>query len=214
MNIINDRVTSYINGLYRSLDPELGELRKKAEEDHVPIILRDTETLLLTLLQLKKPDAILEIGTAVGYSALCMAAVCPDCRIITIEADGQMYEAAEKNKKALNPEARIEFVLGQGQEVLGELKGAFDLVFIDAAKSHYRTFWDKALPLCRPGAMIICDNVLMKAMTVSDQYDPKKKYKTSIRRMREFLTYITNVDYADTSVLPVGDGVSISILKG
>ena len=109
---------------------------------------------------------------------------------------------------------RIKVVSGPGQEVLDEITGTYDFVFIDAAKSHYRTFWDKALPLCRKGTVIVCDNVLMKAMTVSDEYDPKRKFKTSIRNMREFLAYITNTDMADTSILPVGDGVSLSILKG
>ena len=91
-------------------------------------------------------------------------------------------------------------------------EGGFDVVFIDAAKSHYKAFWDLAMPLCNDEAMIICDNVLMKGMTASDEYDPGKKYKTSIRKMREFIQYITDLPYADTCILPVGDGVSISVI--
>lgn len=214
MNIINEKVTTYINGLYHPLNEELAALRQKAEEDHVPIILRDTETFLLNLIRIRQPKAILEIGTAVGYSSSCMALACPDCTITTIEADEKAAQTAEENIRNLGLADRIRVEFGPGQEVLDQLEGTFDLVFIDAAKSHYKTFWDKALPLCSPNAVIVCDNILMKAMTASDEYDPKRKYKTSIRKMREFLTYITNTHCADTSVMPVGDGVSLSVLKG
>ncbi len=214
MNIINDKVTAYINGLYHPADAQLEQLRKEAEVQRVPIILRDTETFLMNLIRIKKPASILEIGTAVGYSAACMARSFPDCRITTVEADENMYETAKKNIAALGLTEKISLIQGKGQEVLKELTGPFDLVFIDAAKSHYRTFWDLALPLCSPRAVLVCDNVLMKAMTVSDEYDPNRKYKTSIRKMREFLLHITQTPAADTSVLPVGDGISLSVLKG
>lgn len=214
MNIINEKVTAYINEQYRPLSPELETLRGRAESEKVPIILRDTEGLLLTLVRMKHPSQILEIGTAVGYSASCMAMAFPQCRVTTIEADQKTAEIAQENVENLGLADRITLLQGKGQEVLDTLKGPFDLVFIDAAKSHYRVFWDKAIALCSPGAVIVCDNVLMKAMTVSDEYDSKGKYKTSIRRMREFLAYLTDEAQADTCILPVGDGVSISILKG
>lgn len=214
MNIINDKVTGYINGLYEPVNDRLARLRGEAEEARVPIILRDTETFLLNLIRMKQPASILEIGTAVGYSAACMASVCPESVITSIEADETMAKVARDNICGLGLSERIQVLLGPGQEILDQLCGPYDFVFIDAAKSHYRTFWDKALPLCGLGAVIVCDNVLMKAMTVSDEYDPKRKFKTSIRNMREFLTYITNAEYADTSILSVGDGVSFSILKG
>lgn len=212
MNITNDKVTAYINGLYQPLSKELRDLRQEAETACVPIILRDTETLLLNLLRLKKPTCVLEIGTAVGYSASCMAQAFPGCRITTIEADENMVLTARNNIRALGFADRITVLHGRAENVIKEQKDRFDFVFIDAAKSHYRKFWDSALCVCAPEAIIVCDNVLMKAMTVSDEYDPKKKHKTSIRNMRDFLAYITEA--ADTSILPVGDGVSISIMKG
>lgn len=214
MNIINEKVTAYIEGLYQPVSPALGKLREQAEAEHVPIILRDTEGFLLNLVRMKRPAAVLEIGTAVGYSAACMAWAFEGCRITTIEADPQMAETAEKNLERLGLSSRVQVLTGQGQEVLDRLDGSFDFVFIDAAKSHYRKFWDKALPLCGTRAVIVCDNVLMKAMTASDEYDPKKKYKTSIRNMREFLAYIADTADAHTSILPIGDGVSLSVLKG
>ena len=226
MNITNEIITSYINTLYSGGSEKLEELRRFAEEHRVPIILKDTESLLTGLFKIKKPARILEIGAAVGYSACCFADCC-GCSVTTIEADEGMYEIAKSNIKNLGFEDKVEVLLGDAREVLKELndknirhdgntwenKLLFDVVFIDAAKSHYKAFWDLALPLCSEDAMIVCDNVLMKGMTASDEYDPHKKYKTSIRKMREFIRYINNLDYADTCVLPVGDGVSVSVLE-
>ena len=108
----------------------------------------------------------------------------------------------------------MEVRCGDARDVLKAMdpNRKFDIIFIDAAKSHYREFWDLALPLMAEHCMVICDNVLMKGMTASDEYDTKGRYKTSIKRMREFIEYINSLDYADTTVLPVGDGVSISII--
>lgn len=226
MNITNEIITSYINTLYSGGSEKLEELRHFAEEHRVPIILKDTESLLVGLFKIKKPVRILEIGTAIGYSACCFADCC-GCNVTTIEADKNMYEIAKSNIKNLGFEDKVEVLFGDARDILeefndknirlaedfGKEKILFDVVFIDAAKSHYKAFWDLALPLCGEDAMIVCDNVLMKGMTASDEYDPKRKYKTSIRKMREFIRYINNLDYADTCVLPVGDGVSISVLE-
>lgn len=215
MNITNDLITGYINGLYRSPSPALGKLRAFGEENHVPIILKDTEGMLVNLLRMKKTRNLLEIGTAIGYSACCFAECC-DCRVTTIEADEQAFRTASANIAELGFSDRVTPLCGDARQVLQELQQTdrrFDAVFIDAAKSHYREFWELALPLCEKEAVILCDNVLMKGMTASDQYDEKKKFKTSIRKMREFLQYITEIDYADTCILPVGDGVSFSLLK-
>ncbi len=123
-----------------------------------------------------------------------------------------MAELAELNIRNLGFENRIRVLRGDAREVMTGLnEKEFDVVFIDAAKSHYLSFWNLALPLCRPDAVIICDNVLMKGMTASDEYDIKGKYNTSIRKMREFLVYIN--EQAETSVLPVGDGISISLIE-
>lgn len=216
MNITNDIITAYINGLYKASNPKLKQLREFAEDKRVPIILKDTEGLLTGILKIKRPESLLEIGAAVGYSACCFADAC-GCRVTTVESDKDAYEAAKINISELGFSDRIDVIKGDAREILGEMakeKGGemFDAVFIDAAKSHYREFWDLAMPMCRQDALVICDNVLMKGMTASDQYDPGKRYKTSIRKMREFISYITHLDYADTCVLPVGDGVSLSVI--
>ena len=218
MNITNSIIASYINNLYECRNPELQELRSLAEEKGVPIILKDTEGLLLSLLRIKKPKRLLEVGAAIGYSACCFANGC-GCTVTSIEADEKAYQAAISNIANLGFSDKVDVIQGDARDVLEDMAKRisgdelYDAVFIDAAKSHYKAFWDLALPLCNQDALIICDNVLMKGMTASDEYDPKKKYKTSIRRMREFIKYITGLDYADTCILPVGDGVSISVIN-
>lgn len=217
MNITNNIITSYIETLYTSANPKLSELRDFAEEKKVPIILRDTEGLLLNLLKIKGTKRLLEIGAAVGYSACCFADGC-GCEVTTIEADEEVYKTALANVENLGFSDKVRVLHGDAREVLEKLAmessetELYDVVFIDAAKSHYKAFWDLALPLCKDDAVIICDNVLMKGMTASDEYDTNKKYKTSIRKMREFISYINNLEYAETCVLPVGDGVSISVI--
>lgn len=215
MNITNDLITDYIDTLYQSPTPALKNLRSFGEENHVPIILKDTEGLLLNLFRMKQTKNLLEIGTAIGYSACCFAESC-GCRVTTIEADERAYTIASANIEKLGYADRVTPLYGDARQVLQQLSQTeerFDAVFIDAAKSHYREFWDLCLPLCRENGIILCDNVLMKGMTASDLYDEKKKFKTSIRKMREFLAYISQIDYADTCILPVGDGISFSVLK-
>lgn len=217
MNITNTIVTEYIKGFYKERTDSLAELRKEAEENKVPIILRDTEDLLESLVLLKKPKKILEIGAAVGYSSSFFASLDENIKVTTIEADEKTYEIAKANIHKLGYEERITLLLGDAREVLANLNEAkdndYDFVFIDAAKSHYKAFWDLAIPLVKDDALVICDNILMKGMTASDEFDTKKKYKTSIRKMRDFLDYINSLEYAKTTTLSVGDGITISILN-
>ena len=214
MNITNEIISAYIDNLYTNENEKLEELRNFAEEQHVPIILKDTEKLLKVILKLKEPADVLEIGTAVGYSS-CVFADCCGCRVLTIESNEDTAQTARSNIDQLGFSQLVEVRCGDARNVLRELDQdrRFDMIFIDAAKSHYREFWDLTLPLMADHCMVICDNVLMKGMTASDEYDTKGRYKTSIRRMRDFIEYINGLDYADTTVLPVGDGVSISIIE-
>ncbi len=284
MNITNDKVTDYLDSLYHPLTEELALLREKSEAEFVPVILKDTERFLVTMLKIIKPKRILEIGTAVGYSASCFAEICGgDTEIVTLEASENMYEAAVENIRKMGYSDRIKVIFGdacesmkkvawkeerstQGSELHDdklhddklhddklhddklhddelhddklhddelhddklhddelhddklhddEMHGDefFDLIFIDASKSHYREFFDEAIKLCRSGSVIICDNVLMRAQTVSDEYDRLKKHKTMIRRMREFMQYIISLETIETSVNSLGDGIAICVVK-
>lgn len=215
MGITDERIKTYLDSLYTPLDSELEKLRAAGESNHVPIIFRDTEEMLRSLMVMRQPERILEIGCAIGYSASVFAKAC-NCRVTTVEADENMYKMACDNIKMLGLTDKINVMYGDARDVLVKLRETcseqFDMVFIDAAKSHYRSFWDLSLPLCKTKALIICDNVLMKGMTASDDFDVKRRYKTSIKKMRDFAEYIKEQSYADTCILPVGDGMSVSII--
>ena len=215
-NITNDLVTDYINGFYTPLTDELGKLRVDSEEKNVPIILKETESFLKTFLGVIKPARILEIGCAVAYSAMFFAQL-TGAEVYTIEKNSEMVETAVKNIESLGYAEKINVFEGDGEEIAELLKKEgtkpFDVVFIDAAKSHYQRFFDACLPLCGPDTMIIADNVLFKGRIADDKYDPDGKYKTNIRRMREFIAYIMNKPSLDSSILAVGDGLSITRFK-
>lgn len=214
-NITNQKITDYINSFYEPLSSELGELRKQAEEDNVPIILKDSEALLVSLLNIKRPVKILEVGTAIGYSALVMSAALPDAEIYTVERDEEIHAKAVTNVNKFGKSGQIVLLKGDATEEilkLAELENppSFDFIFIDAGKSKYKEFFDAALKLADKNAMIVCDNMLFKGRIASEEYDEGKKYKTTIRKMREFLDYLYSLDGYHTSYLSVGDGVTIT----
>lgn len=220
-NITNDLVTEYINKFYKPLNEDLGLLRHYAEENNIPIILKETEELLLQILRWKQPKRILEIGTSIGYSSACFSVISPASRILTIEHKREVFDEAIENLEDLGVSERVHVLFGEAEEVMENLlhktniQGLdyFDFIFIDAGKSHYRGFWDEAIKLVQDGGMIVCDNTLMNGRTVSDKYDHLKKHRTNISQMREFLDYISNLEGIDTTVLAIGDGLSISVVK-
>ena len=224
MNITNDVITEYIKHFYRPLTGKLADFRKRAEEEGVPIILQDTETVLVSIICALRPRRILEIGTAVGYSASVFAAACKNCRITTLESNENKYSKAVSNIERLGYSNRIEVIKGDASKTLDDMANragcgkeayySYDMVFIDAAKSHYKDYFNKALKLCVCGAIIVSNNVLLKGATASNEYDPSGRYKTSIRRMRNYLKHITCLDGIYTSVIPAGDGITISVLQG
>ncbi len=222
MNIMTEQVTAYLDELYQPLNPFLEQLRVDAQTNKVPIILRDTEMLLGNLLRLRKPKRILEIGTAVGYSAIYFASVCEGVEITTLEVSEESVAIAKENIQKAGMSGQIEVITGDAKESLLLLDGQvqekerqlYDFIFIDAAKGQYQAFWDACQPLCAPQALLVSDNVLFKGMTASDDFVLNRKYNTIIRRMREYLHNITNLETADTCVLAVGDGVAVSFMKG
>ncbi|MDO5302572.1 MAG: O-methyltransferase [Clostridia bacterium] len=216
-NITNDIVDNYISEYYRPVNDELGNLRQMGENDRVPIIQKDTEMVLTSYLKLKQPKKILEIGTAIGYSALYFATVCPEATIYTIEKDETMLQAARHNFSVSDMSDRITSLFGDGQEQIEKLRDegvdGFDFIFIDAAKSHYKRFLEAALTVAEDNALIISDNILMKGMTASDEYDEFKKHKTNIRKMREYVDFICTQKDLETSLAAVGDGLAVTTYK-
>ncbi len=219
-NIINENITEYIDQRFQPINQSLWKIRLDAEGKYIPIIQRDVESFLITLLNISRPTKILEIGTAIGYSSAIMAKTLPNCYIKTLEKNKDMIDRANKNFENLGVNENIEIVYGDARkELLGikdsisEDKDKFEFVFIDAAKSHYMEFWNIIVNMIKPGAIIVCDNVLMRGMTVDSAYDIHNKHRTNIKKMREFIDYIIGIENVQTSLLPIGDGVTVSYIK-
>lgn len=185
------------------------QIKEKALEDHIPIIMDDTLEVVGKILEDKKPDWILEIGTAVGYSAIRFSKYLSDNGYIdTIERDEERISEAKQNIKDLNLEEKIHIYEGDALEVLPTLTGPYDVVFIDAAKGKYPIFLSEALRMLASHGIIVADNVLYKGYVMSD-YN-KHKQRTAVRGLREFLKELTENENLTTEILEVGDGLAIS----
>ena len=188
---------------------ELEKIKKKALEDKVPIIIDDTLEAVAKILSEIKPNKILEIGTAVGYSAICFSEYLQENgKIDTIERDTERVKEARENIKRAEVEDKINIYEGDAVEILPTLNDEYDVVFIDAAKGKYPFFLNQALRMIKTGGMIIADNVLYKGYVMSD-YN-KHKQRTAVRNLREYIAQITNNAKLETKILEVGDGLAIS----
>lgn len=191
---------------------ELVKIKKEALEEHVPIIMDDTLEVISKILIEKRPSRILEIGTAVGYSAICFCEYLDeDGKIDTIERDVERIEKAKKNIKKAEVEEKINLYEGDAVEILPTLNEKYDVVFIDAAKGKYPFFLSEAMRMLNDNGIIIADNVLYKGYVMSD-YN-KHKQRTAVRNLREYIKETTENSILDTKILEVGDGLAISILK-
>lgn len=189
------------------------EIKQKALENHIPIIMDDTLEVVGKILEEQKPQKILEIGTAVGYSAIRFSKyLTPNGYIDTIERDEERIKEAKQNIKDLNLQEKIHIYEGDALEILPTLKGQYDAVFIDAAKGKYPVFLSEALRMLGNNGIIIADNVLYKGYVMSD-YN-KHKQRTAVRGLREFLKELTENEKLETKILEVGDGLAISRYKG
>ena len=185
------------------------QIKQKALQDHIPIIMDDTLEVVAKILKEARPKKILEIGTAVGYSAIRFSEYLEENEYIdTIERDEERVKEARENIKALNLENKINIYEGDALEILPTLTGPYDIVFIDAAKGKYPIFLNEALRMLSCNGIIIADNVLYKGYVMSD-YN-KHKQRTAVRGLREFLKTLTENENLKTEILEVGDGLAIS----
>lgn len=212
--ITDNRITDYIN----SLDPGDGELcdgiAREAVRSGVPIVRRETAALIKTMIALKRPERILEVGTAVGYSALIMAGVMPEnAHITTIEKYKKRIPIARENFKRAGMEEKITLLEGDAGEILGALSGSFDFIFMDAAKGQYVHWLPDALRLLAPGGLLMSDNVLQDGTIVESRYAVERRDRTIHVRMREYLYTLKHMKNLETAILPIGDGVALSVLK-
>ncbi|NLK20893.1 MAG: O-methyltransferase [Epulopiscium sp.] len=208
----------YINEFIREIIPKdlgiLGKIEREAKETNLPIVQKEVAQLISFLLSVKKPENILEIGTAVGYSSILMSNYLkPQGKITTIERYDIMQRAARENIKMAGLEETINLIEGDAQEVLPTLKATFDVIFMDAAKGQYNIFLPHCIRLLKDDGIIIADNVLHKGNIAKSRYDIPRRQRTIHKRMRNFLWEIMHNNDLNSCVLPMGDGVALCYKK-
>lgn len=213
-NIVNEHVESYIRRLNKETDDYFLGLEKYAEDKHVPIIHKEVKSLLAFVVQSTNAKSVLEIGTAIGYSASVFArAMNGQGKVTSIERREDYHNMAKENVASLNFETEFDFRLGDAMEVLEDIDGKYDIIFVDAAKGHYQVFLDKCMNMLNPGGVIISDNVLYQGMIASDEYVIRRK-KTIVKRMRNYLDNIMNHESFTTTLIPMSDGIALSYYGG
>ncbi len=209
-------VPTYLEEYLRSLLPErdafLSSLEKEAAdtETYAPIIEPEVANLLRVLIRITKPKRILELGTAIGYSSICMAKAMEEGEIITVERYSAAYERAVSNIKKAGLSHIIKPVLEEASSVLNWLDPPFDMIFLDAAKGQYLEFLPDSLRLLKKGGLLISDDVLYKG-EVTDAVSTEKRKVTLVNRLGKYLEYISDSKELSTTVLPIGNGVAISV---
>ena len=212
--IIDERMATFINSLDAGNAPYLNELERYAKKTNVPIIRTEMQSLLKFLLAMKEPKEILEVGTAIGFSALLMSEYGPkDCHITTIEKYEKRIPLAKENFKKAGKEDAITLLEGDATEILQTLEGTYDFIFMDAAKGQYINFLPDILRLLKVGGLLISDNVLQDGDIIESRFAVTRRNRTIHARMREYLYELKHHEDLETVILPVGDGVTISVRR-
>ena len=212
--IIDERMRTFINSLDPGNPAWLNEVEKRAKAENVPIIRTEMQSFLRLLLAMHRPASILEVGTAVGFSALLMSEYMPEgCHITTIEKFEKRLPIAKANFKKAGMEEKITLIEGDAGEVLASLEGAFDFIFMDAAKGQYIHWLPDIMRLLAPGGVLMSDNVLQDGTIVESRYAVERRDRTIHVRMREYLYTLKHREELETTILPIGDGVAISVRK-
>ena len=209
--IVDERLVTYINSLDTGNTAMLDQIEREATADYVPIIRKEMQSFLKFLLAMKKPARILEVGTAVGFSAILMAEYDPvPCQIITIENYEKRIPIARETFKRAGKEAQITLLEGDAAEVLKTLEGPYDFIFMDAAKGQYIHFLPEILRLLARDGVLVSDNVLQDGDVIESRFAVTRRNRTIHKRMREYLYTLTHSEELVTAVLPVGDGITLS----
>ena len=212
--IVDERIVTFINSLDTKNSELLETIEREARADDVPIIRREMQSFLKVLLLLKKPANILEVGTAVGFSALLMSEYIPArSRITTIENYEKRIPVARNNFRRAGKENRITLIEGDAAEVLKTLEGPYDFIFMDAAKGQYIHFLPEIMRLLPPGGCLVSDNVMQDGDVIESRFAVERRNRTIHARMREYLYELKHHEKLETSVIPLGDGVAVSVKK-
>lgn len=212
--IVDERMTTFINSMDTSNTPYLEKLEQEAKRSYVPIIRREMQSFLKVLLTIKKPRRILEVGTAIGFSALFMAEYGPrDCEITTIENYEKRIPIARRNFLEAKRSDQITLLTGDAKDVLKTLEGSYDMIFMDAAKGQYINFLPDVLRLMEEGSILVSDNVLQEGDIIESHYIVERRNRTIYKRMREYLYTLKHHDELVTAIIPLGDGITLSVKK-
>lgn len=210
--IVDERLVTYINSLDKGNTAVLDQIEREALESYVPIIRKDMQSFLKLLLTVQKPMRVLEVGTAVGFSAILMAEYAPEgCKIVTIENYDKRIPIAKQNFERAGKSDQITLLEGDATEVLKTLEEPFDMIFMDAAKGQYINFMSDVLRLLKKDGVLVSDNVLQDGDIIESHFIVERRNRTIYKRMREYLYELTHRDDLVTSVLPVGDGITVSV---
>ena len=210
--IVEERMRTYINSLDPGNTEFLENLEKDALSSGVPIIRREMQSFIKVLLAVKKPKRILEVGTAVGFSTLLMCEYgLPDLEITTIENYEKRIPVAKENFLRAGRNGQITLLEGDAGQILKELEGKYDLIFMDAAKGQYIHWLEDVIRLLAPEGILLSDNVLQEGELIESQYLVERRNRTIYKRMREYLYTLKHDKRLMTSILPLGDGAALSI---
>ena len=212
--ISNDRIATYIHSLEVPESPVIEAIEQEALDTFVPIIRKEMQSFLKVLLSIQKPKKILEVGTAVGFSALLMSEYAPeDCQITTIEKYEKRIPIARENFKRAGKEHQITLLEGDALEILKGLEESFDFIFMDAAKAQYIYYMPEVIRLLNQGGILVSDNVLQDGDIIESRFAVERRNRTIHSRMREYLYALKHEERLLTSIIPLGDGVAVSVRK-
>lgn len=213
--IVDERIVSYMNSLEQENNQVLTDIEKEAHRDSVPIIRKEMESFLRVMLSIKRPTKILELGTAIGYSAILMSeCIDQEGKIITIENYDKRIPIAKANIERAGKDDLIQLLEGDALEIMPTLEAnQFDFVFMDAAKAQYINFLPEVLRLMKDGAVLITDNVLQEGDLIQSKYMVRRRDRTIHKRMREYLEVVKKHPELETSIVPIGDGITVSVKR-
>ena len=213
--IVDERIVTFINSMETENSEILEAIEREALDTCVPIIRKEMQSFLKVLITIQKPMRILEVGTAVGFSALLMSEYAPEgCEIITIEKYEKRIPIARENFRRAGKEQQITLLEGDASEVLKDLDQSFDFIFMDAAKGQYIHFMPEVLRLLADGGTLVSDNVMQDGDIIESRFAVERRNRTIHARMREYLYELKHKEELVTSILPLGDGVAVSTKRG
>lgn len=210
--IVDERMTAYINSLDMGNTPLLDKIEQEALNAFVPIVRREMQSFLKVLLAVRRPIRILEVGTAVGFSALLFCEYAPEgAQITTIEKYEKRIPVARENFRRGGKEAQITLLEGDAAEILSSLTETYDFIFMDAAKGQYIHFLPDVMRLLEVGGVLVSDNVLQDGDIIESHYVVERRNRTIYKRMREYLYELKHDERLITSIVPIGDGATVSV---